>query len=399
MTSKENRALQLLKWRIEWFCKNKANAFSPTISPAPKSLERNEIESCFEALKYYFSRNVSEFVIQKKYMGSYCDIYLCKNIEDSYLISRNGHKIDHIDLITAIKELKKLYERFDWTSLSLVIIQAELLPWSLLGKGLISGEFQGYLNAHQNHLKHLEHSNLYTKINEVKNSESFLTYIKDKTKMNPFQFNKKYVNHVRRQYDSIADFKTLDISSYKEGISTFESQINYYGKEDVLNFKPFNILKKIMDDGSEIIVNDNLSFKEVNDHKCLHFSINNLEELEARSLEVKEWFDQLANENEEGIVIKPRQSFIKGLPPAFKVRNNKYLVMIYGVNFLNDFKRQLSKRNIGKKIECSINDWKINHEILKVKYNEINTENYHLKNLLHDRIMGETIAAKLDSRL
>ena len=35
----------LIKKRIDWFCKNKINAFSPTISPAPKSVERNEIEN------------------------------------------------------------------------------------------------------------------------------------------------------------------------------------------------------------------------------------------------------------------------------------------------------------------------------------------------------------------
>ena len=43
----------LIKKRIDWFCKNKINAFSPTISPAPKSVERNEIESLYEGILWF----------------------------------------------------------------------------------------------------------------------------------------------------------------------------------------------------------------------------------------------------------------------------------------------------------------------------------------------------------
>ena len=84
--------------RIEWFCKNKINDFSPTISPAPKSKAKNEIESIEEAVNYYMKNGVAEFVVQKKYMGSYCTIYLKRNLEETYFVSRNGFKMDHIDV-------------------------------------------------------------------------------------------------------------------------------------------------------------------------------------------------------------------------------------------------------------------------------------------------------------
>lgn len=88
--------LKRLKNRIDWFCENKINAFSPTISPAPKSPERKEIESIDKAIRYFYDNGIKEVVVEKKYMGSYCDIYLNKNLEDTYFVSRNGHKIDHI---------------------------------------------------------------------------------------------------------------------------------------------------------------------------------------------------------------------------------------------------------------------------------------------------------------
>lgn len=84
-------------------------------------------------------------------MGSYCDIYLNKNMEETYFVSRNGHKIDHIDIEAAQKACGELHARFDWANLQIVIIQSELMPWSALGKGLIENEFGGYLNVHQNH--------------------------------------------------------------------------------------------------------------------------------------------------------------------------------------------------------------------------------------------------------
>ena len=93
--------LKRLKNRIDWFCENKVNAFSPTISPAQKSPERNEIESIYEGIRYFYEKGVQEIVVQTKYMGSYCDIYLHKNLDDTYFVSRNGHKIDHIDIEAA----------------------------------------------------------------------------------------------------------------------------------------------------------------------------------------------------------------------------------------------------------------------------------------------------------
>ncbi|MDR2475290.1 MAG: hypothetical protein LBD45_05480, partial [Bacteroidales bacterium] len=120
-----------MKIRIDWFCENKVNAFSPTISPAPKSLERNEIESIYEAVRYFQENGVQEIVVQRKYMGSYCDIYLTKNLDETYFVSRNGHRINHIDLEAAKESCRALHNRFDWNELATVIIQSELMPWSV----------------------------------------------------------------------------------------------------------------------------------------------------------------------------------------------------------------------------------------------------------------------------
>lgn len=391
--------LKRLKNRIDWFCENKVNAFSPTISPAPKSPERNEIESIYEGIRYFYEKGVQEIVVQKKYMGSYCDIYLHKNLEDTYFVSRNGHKIDHIDIEAAKEACRELHNRIDWTDMAMLIIQSELMPWSALGKGLIENEFEGYLNVHQNHYGQLAESDLYKKIAQVKASTSYREYSEDKESLSAKGMKEKYPHHIIRQYESLTSFTVLDMDVYKQSIDIYEAQINHFGKREEIFFKPFNILKKVFEDGSELIVNDNLSYKEVNDDDFLHLFIRNEEELNQSVENVYEWFAKLEKDMEEGIVIKPRQAFINNLPPAFKVRNNQYLTMIYGVNFHEQYDYYLMRRKIDRKLECSINDWMLNREMLRVKYKDISKENYLLKNLVYDRIMGEKIEGQLDMRL
>ena len=391
--------LKKLKNRIDWFCENKINAFSPTISPAPKSPQRNEIESIDEGVRYFFEHGVTEIVVQRKYMGSYCDIYLCKNPDETYFVSRNGYRLSHIDTDKAKEACRGLHSRFDWSNMQMVIIQSELMPWSALGKGLIENEFVGYLNAHQNHYVHLSQSGLYEKMEAVKKSQPYREYMDFKATHSNKELKEKFPPHIIRQYESLAAFKVLDLETYKKYIDIYASQITHFGKVGDLYFKPFNILKKIFDDGTEIIVNDNLSYREVNDDECLCLPIGSEEEL-SRSIDVVyNWFAGLTSENEEGIVIKPRQAFTKNLPPALKVRNNQYLVMIYGIDFQTNYAHNIQRRKIGRKLECSVNDWMLNWEMLKVRYTDIHKENYYLKNLVLDRILGEEAEAALDNRL
>ncbi|MDR1370207.1 MAG: hypothetical protein LBJ72_08820 [Dysgonamonadaceae bacterium] len=395
----EKEDLKRLKNRINWFCKNRINAFSPTISPAPKAPERNEIESIDHAIRYFHASGVPEMVVQRKYMGSYCDIYLHKNLDDTYFVSRNGYKITHIDLQAAKASCAELHGRFDWRNLTSVIIQSEMMPWSVLGKDLIDCEFTGYLNVHQNHCNYLKHSGLYQKIATVKESVAYKTFQADSKALTDKELLAKYPPHIIRQYHSLAAFPVLNLAAYEAAIQIYEQQINHFGGEGPVCFKAFNILKKVYDDGSEQFVNDNLSYGEVNDDEFLHLDVHTEEELEKEINRVYQWFAELSQNREEGIVIKPRQAFIRNLPPALKIRNNNYLTMIYGVDFQEQYDDYVKKRSIKRKLECSINDWMLNWEMLKIKYKDIHEENYLLKNLLFDRIMGENVEATLDIKL
>lgn len=391
--------LRKIRSRINWMAQHKINAFSPTIAPAPKSVERNEIESIYEGLLYYLRNGVQDIVIQRKYMGSYCDIYLHRNPEDTYFVSRNGYKIEHINLTEAKMACEYLYDRFDWTGLEIVIIQAELLPWNVLGKGLIEKEFGGYLNAHKERLAFYQRSSLMEKMEKVRSGEAYCNFLADKVALSAAAFKTKYPAHIVRQYNALQDFEIPDMAPYTGGVSTFETQLAHYGKEDPLRLKPFNILKKIYTDGREEIPGDNRSYRQINDDEMMELHLGPEQELAEKAAGVYEWFASLGQAMEEGIVIKPARAFVKGLPPALKVRNNNYLTMIYGIHFKNELERQIKKRNIRGKLACSVNDWAINYQLLQVPYREINPENYYYKNLMLDRILEEETESRLDPTL
>lgn len=388
-----------LRSRVEKMTANKVNAFSPTISPAPKDSDSNEIESVRGAIEYYYEKGVREFVAQKKYMGSYCDIYLCAALEESYIVSRNGYVITHVDRDAVLKGLEDLHGRFDWSVYEMMLIQSELMPWSTMGKGLIDNDFFGYIDAHTTHHDYLKESGLYAKLEKVKSSDAYEEFETEYEPKAIKSLSKKYPKYVIRQYKAVHDIKVLDLENYSENIDRYKTQIEHYGAEGELSFKPFNILKRMRKDGNEEFVNDNLSYHEINEDEMLHFDINNQEDKETRIVAINKWLSALTEDMEEGIMIKPRLAFVPGLPPAFKIRNNDYLTMIYGIGFIPEYDRYIKKRRISKKVDCSINDWMQNWELLKIPHSNINSENYHYKNLMCDRILGEIEGNQLDARL
>lgn len=380
----EEIELRKLRKRIEWMIKNKVNSFSPTISPAPKNKE--EIESIEEAILYFWGEGVKDLVVQRKYMGSYCDIYLKKDLKDSYFVSRNGFKINHINLEEALESLEELHKSLDWDNTEMYLISSELMPWAALGEGLILDVFTGYLISNETYWGKINELKISEKINKLKNIYSE----KDLPSEKP---------HIIRQGNCLKEIEFPDIQNRLDQIKVYKEQLRLYGTTGKIYFKPFGILKIIHTDGTETIPNDNTTYSLVNPDEYL--KIENLSEttITTEVEKVKKWFNKLKMSGEEGIVIKPKKAFIQGLPAGLKVRNLDYLVLIYGIDFIENYDSYIRKRNISGKLSCSIQDWRIEKKLLEIKYSDFHQENYYLKNLLLDRILGEIEESKLDKRL
>lgn len=377
--------------------------FAPTISPAPKSFDRAEIESLAEAMKYYHEQGEAGVIIQRKYMGSYCDIYLHRDLEKTKFFSRSGYRIPE-SRVSQDELLKAVYPHWkkffaEDNGIMLAVIQAELLPWAALGAGLIESEFGGYATCHQTHLDYLRDTNLSLEINKLFTSE-YSTYHQDKKILSKKDLEAKYLGHIRSQYEAMKLLELPDTQKYQAAIDLYNQQLKIYGQPGEIELKPFGLLKVIWEDGREEIVENNiLSYRAVAvDDACeIDFSKQDLGEAIAKAYE---FFNKLVLEEQmEGIVIKPITTWNQDMVPMFKVRNVNYLQMIYGIKFQDNYGYYLEKRNIGKKMRCSKNEWNLAQSLLRIPFVNIKPDNEEYIKLVSARILEEDFEGTLDKRL
>jgi hypothetical protein len=391
--------------RIRRAMQDKIMHFAPTISPAPK--KGQEIESIASAISMYAAEGVDRVIIQPKYMGSYCDIYLHKEIEQTRFFSRNGYPISEkrIPKDMLINAVKDLHSRFEWDEVTVRIIQSELLPWAALGKGLIVRDFGGYGVCHQSHCDYLRDSGMMAAISRLANTPGFKSYLRDAAVLGKKQLLAKYKQHEVRQYDALRFMRMPNVTEYQRAITLFHEQLDIYGEDDgSVSFSPFNILKTVFDDGTELINQSNVTgFRTTSDDRHLVLDLklgdDGIKVDEETILQAYAFFNELTDDNMEGVVIKPDEVWNEKRVPMFKVRNNNYLQMIYGIRFQDDYEHYLSKRKVGKKMRCSRNQWNIAQSILKIPMDEIGPGNEEYFELLRKRILEEDFESKLDGRL
>lgn len=377
--------------------------FAPTISPAPKNINRDEIESLYQGILYYYEHGIKKMILENKYMGSYCDIELHKDISKTRFFSRSGKLINYLDRDKLLSAASEIHAHINWDNqLEYILTGSELMPWSFMGKGLIERDFETYYWLYDNHINNIEQLQLYQKIGEIKDTEEYKSFVKDWDELGEKECKQKYPQHTLRHLKSIKDFNVLPLDEYKEGLKTYKEQLNLYGKGGAPFFKPFCVLKYGYSDGTEIIETSNIKGfttvnKDENAYVILDFEKNSFDENIQKAYSFFE--KSVLENNEEGIMIKPDEVFIEGLPPAFKVRNNEYLTMIYGINFKSDYNYYIEKRNIYKKVIESTKQWHISQELLKIPLAEISQKNEKYCDLVKLRIESEYRCVNLDTRL
>lgn len=359
--------------------------FSATISPAPKNLVRNEIESLYETLIYYRNNDISEVIVQPKHMGSYCAIYLYENLEDTKFFSRGGYLIrernnlTREDLLSAVQNLheKLIIEKKNKQA----VVEAELMSWSVLGKGLIEREFDNYYRLHKEHCSYLKNSAIAEKLDRIITSipyQSYKTHGTDKS-------------HIKRQYEALETLRygcLPDVNVYEKDIERYKVQLDRYAASKEIYFEPFNVVYYVTDTDEKVLNNDNLIYNEINKNTCLSLNLKNFESSEQFAYEFFNKFKDL-----EGVVVKPRYSRKVGIAHALKVRTNDYLQLIYGINFHKDYDYYLNKRNIRRKLQISIEEYE-----LHVKLSESNDSDEKRK-LYYKALDAEKYEETLDSRL
>lgn len=364
--------------RLYFLAQNNVKHWSGTISPAPPCKETSEIESAklaYEELK----NEEGQVIVQPKYMGSYCAVYLTKNIEETKFFSRNGYEIgrendkrvSREELINACSEIHKEYFEDNPLNVQMIRLEAELLPWSALGKGLIESEYKNYGNTHSANLNFFE------------------THLKKKIEILSVDDFDLENNFFERQWRNLNIFKKdtrfNDIDTYRNSVNKFNKQVELYGSEGSVELKFFNVLSTVFEHGTEGVAHTNLPFEGK--------IVNSYEEL-------NDYIIEQQNNDMEGVMVKPiNKNHASGLP-MYKVRFKDYLQLIYGIDFDYGYDYYLQKRRIDKKRNQSIKDFRIKNQLLKINCNDLNEDNSEYMNLLAKAIKYDDYATEhLDKNL
>lgn len=362
--------------RLNYVCNNNINFISGTMCPAPKS--DTELESLEKAIEYYRNQGIEKLHFQPKYMGSRGNIYLFSTDEEDFGVSRNGFKINHVDLTNVFK---KLHDKHDnWMkeeNIRCVVFDGEIIPWRALGKKLIDKQFGVIGESMKSELKILQDKNFIVASKNI-NEEKSIKILK-----NTSSLEDKYI--VDPQYSQ-----------------NYNKQLELYGKEEDIDFKPFNILKVIYNDNNEDLYNN---YPTSYIYNFISDDINYTFNTKTDSIETAvEYYKDLVGEdnNKEGIVIKPNYYYdLYNIAPFLKVRNPDYLNIIYGPYYKTEkvYNWLINKKNINKKLNTSIKEFQLGNEMLSIPYDQIDKDNTEFKKIVAQLLKLYEKEKEIDPRL
>ena len=315
--------------------RNGVKYISGTMSPSPSA--DGELEPISSALTYYKNKGVEKVVLEPKHMGSRCQVYLHKNEpEKDFCVSRNGYVIKHVEgLDNAVKEFRANVDEFlktyGWQDHA--IFDCELLPWSALGRGLIDYQFNSYGGLVRHELESLKDDAVF------------------------------------------ADFdigKALDIDIRLDTyLSIFDDTLKTYSYDAPPSLEAFHVL---MIDGNTDVIEMGMTSANISGQKTMVVDLNdyNIDD-------VKTFFTDIAyKDKKEGVVVKPLM-FYKDLPPKtpeyMKVRNERYLTLVYGYDYKLKYERLVRQKNISGKAAVSIRESALGQNMLKSTTEAELTEN------------------------
>ncbi|KAA0549557.1 polynucleotide kinase-phosphatase [Bacillus sp. BGMRC 2118] len=340
----------------------------PTMSPTPtpSSLD-GYLEHPREVIDYYRSMGVQRMVAEKKHMGSRGILFLFKDKEAGLqyvgretlgvIYTRNGRRFFNDDteqlILSRINKALTMNGYFTKYKTDYLLLDAEIMPWNLKAKELISSQY-----AHVAEQAILDRSLLKAKIEgAVSQHEELEAWLKE--------YDKKLTN----------------AEVFKEVFQKYCWEIN---EIDQIQIAPFHVLaysnKTFFDQPHTWHMEKNKELAQM-ENLFVETEYMVIEDGESEE-KVIAWWEAITHDGHEGIVIKP-ESFIshskgKLVQPAIKVRGRKYLNIIYGMDYLQpENLKRLKKRNTGKKQKLALKEFALGVEGIQRLVNGESIERVH----------------------
>lgn len=388
--------------RLDYCSRNRVNFISGTMSPADKDEAANELESLKRGLQYFEGKGIRHVVLQPKYMGSRCNVYLHRELAQCFAVSRNGYKITQVDL-TEIYEglLQKFGGYMEQNGLQMLILDGELLPWSAIGDGLIQKQFRPIEKALEGELAFLQQNGFEEAFGKLVDEYRNSGFEQDQFRSSKSELSQKYGASVYQNYKHLHDiletYVPLDV--HVSAYHTYKQQLELYAGDGKLEYKPFSLLKAVLENGQEQLpdwkTSEMYSFLSDDDFLLLDLA-------EPDSVERAErFFARLTLENRmEGVVIKPEEATSRAVP-YLKVRNPDYLSIIYGYDyrFPHKYRKLLKQKNIGQKLRTSMNEYVLGQKMLAIPFHEITSDNEAYKEAVANLLFEAAKEKEIDPRL
>ncbi|WP_373228772.1 metallophosphoesterase [Cohnella sp.] len=391
--------------RLHYCSRNKINFISGTMSPADKDEASGELESLKRGLQYFADRGVTEVMLQPKYMGSRCNVYLHRDIDQCYAVSRNGYRVKAVDLTP-------IYEQLLWkfgaymadNEISMLILDGELLPWSAMGDGLIQRQFNPIEKALETELEFLQRNGFEEAFGKLSEAYEASGFEKDQFHMAKSMLSEKHGPTLYQNYKSMREIKEIyvPLAEHTKEYNVYKKQMKLYAGDAELEYKPFALLKEIHENGEERFPDRNTSdsYRFLSDDEFLILDLAELESYE----KAESFFSKLTTENHmEGVVIKPEkpEKAENKVVPYMKVRNTSYLSIIYGYDyrFPHKYNKLMKQKNISSKLRTSANEHRLGTRMLSVKLDEISPVNNEYKEIVANLLFEVAKEKEIDPRL
>ncbi|WP_199620328.1 metallophosphoesterase [Paenibacillus alkalitolerans] len=388
--------------RLHYCSRNKINFISGTMSPADKDESVHELESLKRGLEYFAQRGIDKVVLQPKYMGSRCNVYLHKDIEQCFAVSRNGYKINQVDLTEIYgRLLQKFGSYMEKNEIEIMILDGELLPWQAIGEGLIERQFKPIEKALASELQFLEQNGFEKAFRQLVEEYTASGFEKDQFHISKTMLSEKYGASIYQNYKHVHDILEthVPLADHVNAYNNYKKQLELYAEEGELEYKPFAILKVVYNNGEEQIPDWKTSemYSFLSDDEFLLVDITE----SGNYVRARQYFSKLTVENNmEGVVIKP-EAVVGRAVPYMKVRNPDYLSIIYGYDykFPHKYRKLMKQKNIHPKLRASMNEYRLGNRMLSINFNEITPDNDSYKEVVANLLFECAKEKEIDPRL
>lgn len=333
----------------------------PTMSPSETSKREGWLERPEEAFDHFRKNGVGEVVCEEKHMGSRAVIALCRDApaartrfgvvgeETGAIWTRTGRSF-FSDAATTEAVLARLREAVDhiggWDEFGTdwLLLDAEIMPWSAKAGALIDSQYAPVAISSRAGLAAANEALARAAARGIPVEELEGHFLDRAERAEAY-------SHAWAPYvwpvSGVADLRVAPFHLLaSEGRVWFDRDHTWH----------MQFADRLASAGDSIVT------------KTLWRQVNLTSEAECAEATI--WWEERTADGGEGMVVKPREFFIRGpkglLQPALKVRGREYLRIIYGPEYDAPANLvRLRERGLGGKRNLAIREFALGHEGLK----------------------------------